>query len=151
MNKTTHQKEVTYYQKMEKEPTVSNNSALLWLLFFHILNHRFETHGTAGRMRPCCMQAKLSYTDKPAPLGSFKLFLPALIVFMKFFLESLFSIFSKWWGAKESMTNSNSVKSILTTFHFWLYFIFSISSAFDSLKQFSLAWKFSLIINTMAH
>lgn len=39
------------------------------------------------------MQAKLSYTDIPAPLGSFKLFLPALIVFMKFFLESLYSIF----------------------------------------------------------
>lgn len=41
------------------------------------------------------MEAKLSYTYTaiPVPLGSFKLFLPALIAFMKFFLESLFSLF----------------------------------------------------------
>lgn len=67
--------------------------------FFYIysalLKHRLETHGTTGSTCPCYMQAKPSYTYTaiPVPLGSFKLFLPALIVFMKFFLESLFSLY----------------------------------------------------------
>lgn len=113
------------------------------------MNHRFVSQDITGRTCPYGVQAKISYSSVAIPilLGSFQLFLPILIFFMKFFLAFLFSgnsFFSSAEGLR--FPCQLAIHSNPSFFHFWFYFIFSISSAFDSLKQSSLAWWFFFLL-----